>query len=320
MNLLISSSQDPYWNLATEEYLLKNSFEDYLFLYINNPCVVVGKHQIAQKEVNAPFILANNILVARRLSGGGAVYHDKGNLNFSFIQSVGISESISYKIITEFIFLFLQQLVPELSLSERNDFMLEGKKISGSAMHVYKNRVLAHGTLLIDCNLTNLSLSLKANLAIYTDKSIASKRSSVMNLSAASTKINIDYILANLPNFYGKENLKIDSCNLPESAITPIMDLVQTKYSTEEWIFGYSPRYLYQHHIVFNNSEISYKLEVAKGIIEEVLVESEDSIAKNILLEIKRLQGQKHNIYAIKKLITSKKSSDFNNILYASLF
>ena len=106
MNLLISSSQDPYWNLATEEYLLKNSFEDYLFLYINNPCVVVGKHQIAQKEVNAPFILANNILVARRLSGGGAVYHDKGNLNFSFIQSVGISESISYKIITEFIFLF----------------------------------------------------------------------------------------------------------------------------------------------------------------------------------------------------------------------
>jgi len=320
MNLLISSSLDPYWNLATEEYLLKNSFEDYLFLYVNKPCVVVGKHQIAQKEVNAPFVLANNILVARRLSGGGAVYHDKGNLNFSFIQSVAISESISYKIITEFIFLFLKQLVPELSLSERNDFMLEGKKISGSAMHVYKNRVLAHGTLLIDCNLTNLSLSLKANLARYTDKSIASKRSSVMNLSAASTKINIDYILANLPSFSGKENLKIDSCNLPESAIAPIMDLVQTKYSTEEWIFGYSPRYLYQHHISFNNSEISYKLEVAKGIIEQVSVESEDLTAKNILLEIKRLQGQKHNIYALKKLINSKKSRDFNNILYASLF
>ncbi len=320
MNLLISSSHDPYWNLATEEYLLKNSSEDYLFLYINKPCVVVGKHQIAQKEINSPFILANNILVARRLSGGGAVYHDKGNLNFSYIQSVAISESISYKIITEPIFLFLKQLVPELSLSERNDFLLEGKKISGSAMHVYKNRVLAHGTLLIDCNLRNLSLSLKSNQDRYSDKSIASKRSSVMNLSEASTKINIDYILANFKNFSLKENLKINSCTLPESAIIPIMELVQTKYSTEEWIFGYSPRYVYQNRVVFNNAQISYKLEVAKGIIEDVAIEPEDSITTNILLEIKMLQGQKHNIYALQEKLTAKKSKIFDRILFASLF
>ncbi|MCK9211986.1 MAG: lipoate--protein ligase [Ignavibacteriaceae bacterium] len=320
MNFLISSSLDPYWNLATEEHLLKNSSEDYLFLYVNKPCVVVGKHQIAQKEVNSPFILANNILVARRLSGGGAVYHDEGNLNFSYIQSVAISESISYKKITESIFTFLKHLVPELSLSERNDFILEGKKISGSAMHIYKNRVLAHGTLLIDCNITNLSLSLKANLDRYTDKSIASKKSTVMNLCEASKKINIDYILANLQDFFVQENRKLDSCLLPESSIIPIRNLIQTKYSTEEWIFDYSPRYIYQHHVVFNNSKISYKLEVTKGIIEEVSIESEDSISNNILLEIKRLQGQKHNIYAIKKLFTSQKSRDFNNILFASLF
>ena len=214
----------------------------------------------------------------------------------------------------------MKQLVPELFLSERNDFMLEGKKISGSAMHVYKNRVLAHGTLLIDCNLKNLSLSLKANLDRYTDKSIASKRSAVMNLSEASMKINIDYILTNLPNYSGKENLKINSCTLPESAITPILDLVQTKYSTEEWIFGYSPRYFYQHHIVFNNSKISYKLEVTKGVIEEVSIESEDSIAKNIVLEIKKLQGQKHNIYALQEKLASKQSQDFDRMLFSSLF
>ncbi|MCX6222029.1 MAG: lipoate--protein ligase [Bacteroidia bacterium] len=320
MNLLISSSHDPYWNLATEEYLLKNSSEDFLFFYINNPCVVVGKHQIAQKEVNAPFILANNILVARRLSGGGAVYHDKGNLNFSYIQSVAISESISYKIITESIFNFLKQLVPELSLSIRNDFLLKGKKISGSAMHVYKDRVLAHGTLLIDCNLRNLALSLKANPDRYSDRSIASKRSSVMNLSEVSAKINIDYILANLPNFTGEVNKKINASNLPESAITPILDLVKTKYSTEEWIFGYSPKYVYQHRVSFNNSEISYRLEVVKGIIEEVSIESENLIAENILLKIKLLQGQKHNIYSLQDKLTSKKSPIFNRNLYASLF
>ncbi len=320
MNLLISSSHDPYWNLATEEYLLKNSSEDYLFLYINNPCVVVGKHQITQKEVNAPFILANNILVARRLSGGGAVYHDKGNLNFSYIQSLAISESISYKIITESIFRFLKQLVPELSMSERNDFLLKGKKISGSAMHVYKDRVLAHGTLLVDCNLENLSLSLKANSDRYSDKSIASKRSSVMNLSEASAKINIDYILANLPNFVGDKNQKIKACTLPESAITPIFDLVNTKYSNEEWIFGYSPKYVYQHHVVSSNSEISYRLEVVKGIITEVSIESEDPITENILLEIKLLQGQMHNMYSLRDKLFSTRSSIFDRNLYTSLF
>jgi lipoate-protein ligase A len=320
MNLLISSSQDPYWNLATEEYLLKNSSEDYLFLYVNKPCVVVGKHQIAQKEINAPFILANNILIVRRLSGGGAVYHDEGNLNFSYIQSVAISESISYKKITESIFTFLKQLVPELSISERNDFILEGKKISGSAMHVYKNRVLAHGTLLIDCNITNLSLSLKANLDRFTDKSIASKKSSVMNLCEVAKKINIDYILVNLQNFFVQENSKINSCTLPESSIVPISNLVQTKYATEEWIFGYSPKYIYHHHVVLNNSEISYKFEVVKGIIEGVSIKSEDSIAENILLEIKLLQGQKHNIYSLRDKLASKKSPIFERHLYASLF
>ncbi len=320
MKLLISSSQDPYWNLATEEYLLKNSTEDYLFIYVNKPCVVVGKHQIAQKEINASFILENNILIARRLSGGGAVYHDKGNLNFSFIQSVAISESISYKNITEPIFLFLKQLVPDLLLSERNDFLLKGNKISGSAMHVFKDRVLAHGTLLIDCNLKNLSQSLKANHDRYSDKSIASKRSPVMNLSEASKKITIGYIVANLPNSTSPENQKISSCTLSESAIPAILDLVKTKYSTEEWIFGYSPKYVYQHYAVFNNSKIFFRLEVVKGIIEEVSIESEVSIAEDILLEIKILHGKKHNIYSLREKLTANKYPDFNRMLFASLF
>ena len=319
MNLLISPNHDPYWNLATEEYLLKYSSEDYLFLYINNPCVVVGKHQIALKEVNVPYIIANNILVARRLSGGGAVYHDKGNLNFSFIQSNAISESISYKIITESIFAFLKQLFPELSLSERNDFLLKGKKISGSAMHVYKNRVLAHGTLLIDCNLKNLSLSLKSNVDRYHDKSIASKRASVMNLSEVSA-VNIDYILNNLKNFLSETDQTINSFYLSDSTITPITDLVINKYLTDEWIFGYSPKYVYKNHFFFNNSRISYKLEVTKGVIEEVSIESEDSIENDILLEIKLLRGKKHNFHSLLGNIFQTKYRDFNEILFTSLF
>jgi len=137
MNLLISSSTDPYHNLATEEFLLKNSGEDFIYLYVNRPCVVVGKHQNAQKEIDSNFAYNNNILLARRLSGGGAVYHDEGNLNFSFIRSVSFGENISYQSIPQFLFTFLKQLIPSISLSERNDFLLDGNKISGSAMHVY---------------------------------------------------------------------------------------------------------------------------------------------------------------------------------------
>jgi len=320
MKLLISSSHDPYFNLATEEYLLKSSTEDYLFIYVNKPCVVVGKHQIAQKEINAPFIIANNIMVARRLSGGGAVYHDEGNINFSFIQSIAFADSISYKSITEPIFHYFKQLIPEIYLSERNDILLVGKKISGSAMHIYKNRVLAHGTLLIDCNLANLSLALKANQDRFIDKSIASNRSSVMNLSEASSRINVRYIIENYIDFSGKEKFPAGSYMLPEEAIAPIFDLVESKYATEEWIFGYSPKYIYQNHILTNNIDISYKIEVVKGVIQQVVIESEDSITTEILLKLKMLQGLKHNIFALKEILNSTKSTGLEALLFDSLF
>ncbi|MCK9412834.1 MAG: lipoate--protein ligase [Prolixibacteraceae bacterium] len=317
MKLLISSSHDPYWNLATEEYLLKNSTEDYLFIYVNKPCVVVGKHQIAQKEINAPFIVSNKILVARRLSGGGTVYHDEGNLNFSFIQSIALSESVSYKSITEPMFLYLKQLVPEIYLSERNDILLKGNKISGSAMHIYKNRVLAHATLLIDCNLDNLSFSLKANKDRFFDKSIASNRSSVMNLSEASPRISVGYVIE---YFYSKGILEAASITLPEETITPILDLVRTKYATEDWIFGYSPKYIYHNQIFNNNTYFSYKLEVIRGTIQQVIIESEDSLTDDILLKLKTLQGQKHNIYALGQKLIANTTHNFNRILYESLF
>ena len=128
MNLLISSSLNPYWNLATEEYLLKNYTEDFIFLYINQPCVVVGKHQNAQKEINSKYINNNNILVARRLSGGGSVYHDEGNLNFSFIQSVTTGENISYQSLTNSVYQFFKILNSDITLSNRNDYLLKGKK------------------------------------------------------------------------------------------------------------------------------------------------------------------------------------------------
>jgi lipoate-protein ligase A len=295
MNLLISSSADPYLNLATEEYLLKNSQEDYIFLYVNKSSVVVGKHQIAQKEVNSKFINDHNILVARRLSGGGAVYHDEGNLNLSFIQTSKPGENISYKTITQILYQFLKDLIPQMDLTERNDFVVNGKKVSGSAMHIFKNRVLAHCTLLIDCNLTNLSSSLNGHPERFTDKSIASKRSAVMNLSEISSTISLGKLTQDFESYLREKFTDLTTYVIKLNSINLIQELVSTKYSSISWIYGYSPKYTYQNYISYQGTKFHYILEIEKGIIENASLKSNHSINPMIQLKLNRLKGQGHN-------------------------
>ena len=320
MNLLISLNSDPFRNLATEEYLLKNSNEDFIFLYVNKPCVVVGKHQNTQKEINSRFIFDNNILVSRRLSGGGAVFHDEGNLNLSFIRSVPLGENISYKNITQPIFTFLKQLVPSILLTDRNDFLLDGSKISGSAMHVYKNRVMAHCTLLIDSNLTNLSASLNAKPDNYKDRSISSIRSKVANLSQAIENINVKYLTTNFSDYIQTEYSNVNIFSLPETSNTPISNLVSDKYSTHEWIFGYSPKYTYSNSITYNKNIINFSLEVEKGIIEKLIIESNGELNQYISLKLKSLEGKHHNIHAISEWMNSLNMTSFDHLLLDSLF
>lgn len=319
MNLLISSSSDPYWNLATEEFILKNTTEDFVFLYINRPSIIVGKHQNTQKEINSRYVFENNILITRRLSGGGAVYHDLGNLNFSFIQSIPYGENISYKHITQSVFVFLKQLTSSVILSERNDFLLNGKKISGSAMHIYKNRVLAHGTLLIDSILDEMSNALKGNQDRYTDKSIASKRAEVMNLSSFNKKLNITYLLQHFINFIKKET-QTTTLNLPESSYDTILELVKNKYSTFDWIYGYSPKYTYQNTIFYKKKILEYRLEVEKGIIEKIQFESKDEIDDYSKFKLNMLKGRQHSIYALNEWLNTQDSTVFDKLLLTSLF
>jgi lipoate-protein ligase A len=320
MNFLISSSSNPYWNLATEEYLLKNSTEDFIFLYLNRPSVVVGKHQITTKEINSRFTFDNNILISRRLSGGGAVFHDEGNLNFSFIQSIPLGQNASYRSIMQPLYDFLISQGVDVELSDRNDFLIHKKKISGSAMHIYKNRVLAHCTLLVECNLDNLSCSLKGNQERFTDKSIASKRSKVTNLSEIDNSLNVDFIRNNFSDFIRSKNEKVKITSLSETDIKVISELVETKYSTFDWIYGYSPKYIYSNKIDFDHKIIAYKLEVEKNIIKSVQAESEDEINNNIILKLYTLIGKQHNINSLSKKLASSNQTDLDSKILDSLF
>lgn len=295
MNLLISSCSDPYWNLATEEFLLKSSNDNYIILYVNKPSVVVGKHQIAQKEVNSKFINDNNILIARRLTGGGSVYHDEGNLNISFIQTGKSGENILYKTIIHPFFFFLKNQIPELELNDRNDFVVDGKKISGSAMHIFKNRILAHCTLLVDCNLKNLSESLKGYPERFTDKSIPSKRSDVMNISQKFASISIDKMILDFVSWLKDGYASLTVTVLNSNSEDMIQDLVTTKYSTISWIYGYSPKYIYQNFIPYGKTKFHFTLEVEKGIIEGISLDSNNLVNHLFQHKLIGLKGMEHN-------------------------
>lgn len=320
MNLFITPFSDPCLNLATEEFLLKNSTGDYILLYTNQPSVVVGKHQITPKEINSEFVKANNIRIARRLSGGGAVYHDQGNLNFSFIRTIPINETASYRQLTSSLVSFLRSVGIHISLSARNDLMLEEYKISGSAMHVFKNRVLAHGTLLIESDLNKLSGALKGHPERYTDKSIQSVRSGVLNLSSRYNKINIIQLITQFTDFLIKEYSirKLDT--LPEDQIASIHEIAKTKYSSEDWIYGYSPKYIYKGELEFMENPINYELTVEKGIIEKINIKSEVELDPTIKLVFNSLKGLRHNIESLQTAQFSVGPKTLIELIRSSLF
>lgn len=320
MNFIISPNSDPYTNLAIEECLLKNSPEDYIFLYVNRPCVVVGKHQITPKEINSFYIYENKVLVARRLSGGGTVYHDEGNLNFSFIKTNTTGINISYKTITQPIIDFLQNEGINVSFSERNDILLSDKKVSGSAMHLYKNRTIAHCTLLIDCNLKNLSSALHSKPERFTDKSIPSVPSKVMNLSEIHPEVTVNHILNQFTKFINNQYPEISTSSIPINYMNYIQQLVDEKYSNDDWIYGYSPKYNYKNCFDFNGTRISYQLQIEKGIIINVHIESPNEVNSSIDLGLKSLIGKPHNISLLKLLAGKTFTTDLPLHLTNSLF
>lgn len=320
MNLILSPGTDPFTNLAIEECLLKNSTEDYIYLYVNRPCVIIGKHQITPKEINSFYVLENNILVTRRLSGGGTVFHDEGNLNFSIIKTHNPGVNVSYKILSQPIINFLVNEGADVYLSERNDILLSDKKVSGSAMHIYKNRGIAHGTLLIDCNLKHLSSALKSHPERYSDKSIPSVPSKVINLSENHQNFTVNYILNHFTKFIKGQYPEISISSIPINYTNNIQQLVDEKYSNDDWIYGYSPKYNYKNSCVFNGITTSYQLQIEKGIIKNVHIESPNEVNSSIELGLNSLIGRPHNISLLKLLAGPPSTTDLPVPLINSLF
>ena len=297
------TNTDPYFNLAAEEYFLKNFQEDFFMLWRSRPTVVVGKHQNALAEINHEFVQKHQIPIARRLSGGGTVFHDPGNVNFTFIRNVEKIQEVNFKVFTVPVMEALKKLGVEAYTTGRNDLLTDGKKISGNAEHIHRNRVLHHGTLLFDSHLEALKGALKVDLSKFEDKAVKSNRSEVTNIANYLTKpISVeeftDFLFTQISQNFPEDKVY----KLTPEDIEAIEKLSIEKYQTWDWIFGYSPRYRFANKLETENGEIQIGMLVERGRMTEVSVSGAISIELSQQM-INSLIGCKHDLKEVKSVL-----------------
>ncbi|MCY8512056.1 lipoate--protein ligase LplJ [Bacillus atrophaeus] len=265
---------DPRINLAIEEYCLKylDPEQPYLLFYVNQPSIIIGKNQNTIEEINTKYVEDNGIIVVRRLSGGGAVYHDLGNLNFSFITKDDGDSFHNFKKFTEPVIQALKQLGVDAELSGRNDIVANGRKISGNAQFATKGRIFSHGTLLLDSAIDNVVSALKVKKDKIESKGIKSIRSRVANISEflddkMSTNEFRSHLLRHI--FNTNDITKVPEYKLTEEDWKIINKISEERYQNWDWNFGKSPKFNLQHSKRFPIGSIDLRLEVKKGIIED---------------------------------------------------
>ncbi len=274
MLLILSDNTDVYFNLAAEEYMLHHFTDDVLMLWQSKSAVVCGKHQNLCAELNYGYCIENGIQPARRLTGGGTVYHDLGNINFTFIQNIpeGLEKAINFKRFLDPVKAALYSMGVNAEYSERNDLLLNGKKISGNAEHVFQKqkRVLHHGTLLFDADLKSLKNALHAD-GIYTHNAVKSVRSEVTNIKSALPNLSTTEFLENLYQYWVSQQ-HTNRYVFCEKDVEIVKKLQIDKFSAESWIVHYSPRYEVIKKLSRSNQEIDLWLKISEGMVEDITI------------------------------------------------
>ncbi|MEJ2594948.1 MAG: lipoate--protein ligase family protein [bacterium] len=288
---------DPWFNIAAEEYLLKHRTEDIAMLWQCDPAVIIGKHQNAMAEANLNWTGKRNIPVIRRITGGGTVYHDSGNINYTVIRTVEQREKmIDFRQFTRPVIDFLSELGIISTFEGKNNLVIEGKKISGNSAHVHKNRVIHHGTILFDSNLEILNESIRPTNLHIEDKSVQSIRATVTNIrpflvedmNTKEFKSLLEKYLINHHNINSIDSLTFE-------ANKAISRLAEEKYRGTEWTFGYSPVYSVYLPIKTEGGQNELKVKVVRGIINEITLDFEGESDRQIMTALQKLKGRPHH-------------------------
>jgi len=266
---------DPRINLALEEYALRNFGEsdDYLLFYINGPSIIIGRNQNTLEEINDEYVRENGIHVVRRMSGGGAVYHDEGNLNFSFITNYKKENLHNFKKFTKPVIQVLKEMGVDAEMSGRNDILAEGRKISGNAQFSTGKRMFSHGTLLFNSDLEEVTRALDVKMNKIESKGHKSVRSRVANISEfLNDELSVSEFRQRLLDGLYQERDKFETYHLTENEWNAVHALKDEKYGNWDWNFGRSPDFNIQRSKRFAVGEIDLRLDVEKGHIKNLKI------------------------------------------------
>ncbi|WP_347175322.1 lipoate--protein ligase [Polaribacter uvawellassae] len=266
---------NPRLNLALEEYVLRNfdKQSDYLLFYINEPSIIIGRSQNTLEEINHEYVEENKLHVVRRISGGGAVYHDKGNLNFSFITNHDVKSLNNFKKFTEPVISSLSKIGVEAELIGRNDILVDDKKISGTAQFSTGKRMVSHGTLLFDTDLNEVGNALQVKMSKIISKGHKSVRSRVANISEyLNNPMKIEEFRALLLEGLYAEREAFETYHLTEEEWKAVHQLKEEKYDSWDWNYGRSPKFNIQRSKRFPVGEIDVRMFVEKGYLTEIKI------------------------------------------------
>lgn len=297
---------DPHVNLALEEYALRN-FDydhDYLLFYINEPSIIIGRNQNTLEEINHEYVEEKGIHVVRRISGGGAVYHDTGNLNFSFITDYDKKSLNNFKKFTAPIVRVLNTMDIDAELSGRNDLQVDGRKISGNAQFSSVDRMFSHGTLLFDSDLDEVTNALDVKMSKIESKGHKSVRSRVANISEfLDGSMDTQTFRKKLLEGLYEDRDEFEIYHLTEAEWEEVHALKDKKYGLWDWNFGKSPKFNIQRSRRFDAGEIDLRLDVAEGHIDNVKIYG-DFFGKEPVDQLENyLEGVRYDRQEIEKLI-----------------
>ncbi len=274
IRFIISTNTNPYKNLALEEYLLKTVEDNECIMYLwqNEKTVVIGKNQNPWKECKIADLEADGGSLVRRLSGGGAVFHDLGNLNFTFLATKD-----NYNVERQ-----LQVILEAVKLrgipaekTGRNDISVEGKKFSGNAFFSDGVHCYHHGTILVNVDMSKLSLYLNVSRDKLSSKGVESVRSRVTNLTEYNPTLSIEIMKMELMEaFEAVYGITPEPLILEESNLS-VLDELETKFASQDWIFGKKLEFNYSMDSRFAWGDIDIKLVIQAGMIKDCSVYSD---------------------------------------------
>ena len=318
MKYIVNKSHNPFYNIALEAYAFRElRDEDELFiLWINEPTIVIGKHQNAIEEINKAYTDEHGIHVVRRLSGGGAVYHDLNNLNYTIISNKTQEGAFDFKTFSQPVIETLADLGVTATFTGRNDLEIDGKKFCGNAQAYYKGRMMHHGCLLFDVDMTVLGNALQVSKDKIESKGVKSVRARVTNiLDELPEKMTVEAFSEQLLNKIKEQYPDMTEYVLSEADLENIQNLADNQFATWDWAYGKSPDYTIKRSVRYPAGKLTSYVKVEKSVITGLKIYGDFFGIKDVSDIEEELIGLRYEYQdVLDKLLTVETTQYFTNI------